>query len=200
MADYKNTINFTLQWEGGLSNAKTDGASANPSPCPHNGVTGWHTNKGVTWSTFSTMAVPLGYEASCSNFISMPDDIWLKIYKHGFWDKFLLDNYSSQAIADVISQMYYNAGFGGAYRQLAKFLNANYGMQLPINKADYNTANAKIILDKFNAIVVGKEKEVHDKLIEHFRQFYISLNNPTYQQGWLNRLEALNQFTLKSIK
>ena len=73
MADYRNIISFIKSKEGGLSSATTDTASRNPSPCG-NGSNGqpYHTNKGVTWSTFSSNASSLGYSASCSNFLNMP--------------------------------------------------------------------------------------------------------------------------------
>ena len=69
MADYTNIINFIKAKEGGLSSATTDTASRNPSNCG-NGSNGkpYHTNKGVTWSTFKSLSSKLGYSATCDNF------------------------------------------------------------------------------------------------------------------------------------
>lgn len=52
MADIQAIIPFTYKWEGGLSRATTDKASASPSPYVHQGVKGWHTNKGITYPVF----------------------------------------------------------------------------------------------------------------------------------------------------
>jgi hypothetical protein len=84
MADYTKIVSFIKTKEGGLSSATTDTASNNPSNCG-NGKNGkpYHTNKGVTWSTFKGLSAKLGYSATCDNFIKMPDSIWGKIYKDG---------------------------------------------------------------------------------------------------------------------
>jgi lysozyme family protein len=203
MADHKNQINFIKKWEGGLSNDPRDvGPASHPAPCVYNGQSGWHTNKGIIYATFESNAARLGYEASCANFITMADHIWLKIYKVSFWDKFLLDDYRSQAIADIIVSFAWGSGIGGAYKQLAKFLNALYGTSLPAITSGYNLQNAKTIRDVFNRLTrtAHSEKRIHEELISHYRQFYISLNNPTYQRGWLNRLNSLNEFTFNSLR
>lgn len=202
MADHRNQIEFIKKWEGGLSNDPRDiGPASYPAPCVYNGQVGWHTNKGIIYRTFE-MNAKLGYNPSCANFFAMPDYIWLKIFKHGFWDKFLLDSYRSQSIADIIVSFAWGSGIGGAHRQLAKFLNANYGSNLPITTSSYSLENAGKIRELFHKITktaIG-EKRVQEKLIEHYRQFYISLNNPTYIRGWLNRLNELNEFTYASLR
>lgn len=202
MADYRRQIGFIKKWEGGLSNNLNDPASAYPMPCTYAGQSGWHTNKGITWQTFSSSAASLGYAASCENFISMPDSIWLKIFKKRYWDAFSLDNYNSQSIADIVVAWAWGSGLGGAYRQMAKFLNGNYGTNLSEEKSDYSSAAVAKIRDVFNTITRrGKREElVQQELIEHFRNFYISLNKPYYLNGWLNRLNELDSFTQESLK
>lgn len=51
MEKYKHIIPHILKWEGGLSNHKNDSASKNPCPVTYNGVSGYHTNRGITWNT-----------------------------------------------------------------------------------------------------------------------------------------------------
>jgi lysozyme family protein len=202
MADYRRQIGFIKKWEGGLSNNPNDSASAFPMPCAYAGEYGWHTNKGITWQTFSSYASSLGYTASCENFVQMPDSIWLKIFKKKFWDAFSLDSYNSQSIADIIVAWAWGSGLGGAYRQLAKFLNSNYGTSLPENKSDYTTENVLKLRDVFNAITrrANRERIAQEDLIEHYRNFYFSLNNPYYLNGWLNRLNELDSFTQETLK
>ena len=79
MANLSLAIPYIQKWEGGLSRATTDTASKNPSPYEHNGKTGWHTNKGITWGTFTDLALKLGIAISPFNFLQMPDFIWRKI-------------------------------------------------------------------------------------------------------------------------
>lgn len=202
MADHRNQVDFIKKWEGGLSNDPRDiGPASHPAPCVYMGQTGWHTNKGIIYSTFENNA-KLGYVASCANFIAMPDYIWLKIYKVSFWDKFLLDEYRSQAIADVIVSLAWGSGLGGAYKQLAKFLNQGYGATLRATTSEYSIENAAKIRDMFRQITRSavSEKRVHLRLIQHMQQFYISLNKPVYIRGWLNRLNALFAFTYPSLR
>lgn len=201
MADFRRQIGFIKKWEGGLSNNPNDTASAHPMPCMYAGQYGWHTNKGITWQTFSSNAVLLGYSPTCENFILMPDSIWLKVFKKSFWDKFHLDEYRSQAVADIIVAWAWASGVGGSYRQIAKFLNANYATFLPEDKSDYSSANAEKIKTVFNTITrrPSRESLVQEELIEHYRNFYISLNRPYYINGWLNRLEELDTFTKESL-
>lgn len=202
MADYRRQIGFIKKWEGGMSNDPNDLAAANPMPCYYAGESGWHTNKGVTWQTFSSYAASLNYVASCANFIQMPDSIWLKIFKKKFWDSFYLDSYNSQSVADIVVSWAWGSGMGGAYRQLAKFLNANYATTLPDEKNDYSQATAAKVRDVFNALTRrgSRERLVQEELIQHYRNFYISLNRPYYLNGWLNRLNELDSFTQETLK
>jgi lysozyme family protein len=55
MADASKIIPHILQWEGGLSRNPADTASKNPAPCSYNGKTGYHTNKGVTYTTLQAL-------------------------------------------------------------------------------------------------------------------------------------------------
>jgi hypothetical protein len=188
MVTHKNQVGFIKKWEGGLSNDPRDKNPASyPAPCSYRGQTGWHTNKGITYATFYSNAKKLGYTSSCENFFAMPDAIWLKIYKAGFWDKFLLDSYRSQSIADVIVSLAWGSG-----------INSNF----PISTGAYSSENAKAFRDLFNRLTrtAIAEKRVHTKLLEHYRQFYISLNNPTYIRGWLRRVGELDTFTQDSLR
>lgn len=180
MADYRRLIPLFIDKEGGLSNAASDvSAAKNPSPCKHNGQTGWHTNKGITWATFSGMAKKLNYEPSCENFINMPESIWAKIYKNGIWDRWGLDNMKPQAIADTIMWWSWGSGEGGASSQLDKFLNQKYNISTGGDK--------KKIISAFNSIIkdLKQEKKVFDELTDWRIKYYESLSNcHTYCKGW----------------
>jgi len=201
MADYKNIVPFIKKFEGGLSKSPYDTAKDNPSPCRYKREMGWHTNKGIQWIVFKENAGSLGYDASCNNFLAMPDDIWLKIYKNKYWDRFYLDTMKSQPIANVIVTWAWGSGVGGGYSQLAKFINKTYGQSY---STSYSAANAKtlvLFLDE-KAKQVG-EKKLFEQLVEWRKNYFISLNQPANLNGWLKRLDEFKklhtEFLTKSM-
>jgi len=133
MAVYTKIVSFIKAKEGGLSSTTTDTASKNPSNCGKgsNGLP-YHTNKGVTWSTFKGLSSKLGYSASCDNFVKMPDDIWGKIYKDGYWNPMQGDRIKNQAIANTFVEMAWGSGVGsntsskGAIAYLKNFFKSKY--------------------------------------------------------------------------
>lgn len=198
MADYKHLIPFIKKAEGGLSITSTDTASANRSPCTYNGKTGWHTNKGIQWISFKENASKLGYNPSCDNFISMPDSIWIKIYKKAYWDAFDLDNSKSQIIANVIVSWAWGSGVGGSYRSLAKFVNEKYNKSY---STTYSYSNAKLIVKELNDIADKKGIAVlFNQLNDWRKQFYIKTGQTANIDGWLNRLNSFKEYNESVLK
>lgn len=191
MADASKIIPHILQWEGGLSRNPADSASKDPAPCEYKGIKGYHTNKGVTYTTFRSLAKPLGYEPSCENFFLMPDEIFLKIFKTGYWNGFKLDDYKSQKIANLIVSWAWASGAYGAYRQLKKFFEKHYNTKLT---GTYNE-NINTIRDLFNKETLKNENEIYQNLVSDYKFFYYSLNQPTFIKGWINRVNDLVNFS-----
>jgi hypothetical protein len=191
MADISTIIELTKLEEGGLSRAQTDNARFNPSPYEYDGKKGWHTNRGVTYAAFKSLSKKLGYTDNRDNFINMPDDIWLKIAKIGYWDIINLDAMQSQAIANLFFSWQWGAGYNWRNR-IKRYL-----------------ATKKIVWDKdklkelpilINDLVKKEgEKKILDELIEQLKEFYISLNQPANTKGWLNRTERLKQHAYKLL-
>lgn len=187
MAQIDLIIPHTKKWEGGLSKATTDTASSFPSPYYHNGSYGWHTNKGVTYKTFKAGAERLGYSDTKENFIFMSDEIWLKIAKDLYWDMLSLDVMKSQAIAQLFFSWVWASGYGWRNR-LQRYL-----LTKGIN---WSKDNLKGFSEIINALVQKQgEKKTFDELIEQYKQFYISLNQPANLGGWLNRLNDLKKYS-----
>lgn len=205
MANYKHIIPFVRKWEGGLSDSKHDTASKNPSPCTYQGRKGWHTNKGVTWQTFSGNAKKLGYNATCSNFLTMPDYIWNKIFKMSYWDKLLLDEVKSQSIADIILSFAWGSGVGsingsrGAKPLLRRFLKQKYNITIKSTQELIDAINKLSTTKKCKGKSVSCEKKLLDELIDYRRKFFISLNQPHNLKGWLNRLDDFKEFAYKKL-
>lgn len=197
MANFEQNIQFVKGWEGGLSKATTDTASANPSPCTHKGETGWHTNKGIQWKTFNGLSPRLGYEANCKNFLTMPDDIWKKVYKNGFWDAMYADDIKSDAIANFLVEMAWGSGAGsiggtkGAYPFLQRFLKEKRGVA---------TNSKKEVIDTINSEIAKDEKALFNDIIDYRKAHLISLNQPANIRGWLRRVEDYRATWIGKIK
>jgi hypothetical protein len=189
MAVYTKIVSFIKTKEGGLSSATTDTASNNPSNCGK-GSNGkpYHTNKGITWSTFKGLSSKLGYSATCDNFIKMPDDIWGKIYKDGFWNPMQGDRIQNQAIANTFVEMAWGSGVGsntstkGAIAYLKNFFKSKY------NKSFDNITQ---IVDYVNELDdSGQTPQLFEKLYDFRKSLYKSFNQPSNLKGWISRLDS----------
>ena len=191
MANLLLVIPFIKKVEGGLSRATTDTASKNPAPFSYNGKNGYHTNKGVTWTTFFTAAKTLGYVASSLNFFTMPDAIWLKIYEKLYWKPMQADKLKSEAVAAFFADFAWISGVGGATSNLKKFLLAEYNYK------------ARTMLEVVDFINTKNEVDLIKKLVAYRKNHFKKLNQPANLKGWLNRLAQLEAFALtlkKKIK
>lgn len=123
MANYLLVIPSLLEYEGGLSKDPHDNASAYPVP----DGSGYHTNKGVTWQTFTSLASQLGYSATPALFYEMPKEIWGKIFKKGYWDKILGDKINSQGLANILVNGAYLGTYGlkNQVKAIQEFLKQN---------------------------------------------------------------------------
>lgn len=190
MANSNNITPFITKWEGGLSRNPADSASANPAPWPYKGVTGWHTNKGVTYSTFVSLAPLLKYQATPDNFFIMPNEIWNKIFKRGYWDSWHLDKLNSQSIADLIADFAWGSGIAGSFNSIKKYL-ATKG---------YSVKNTFEAVEALNKITVINGKEIFLELVKWRENFFKGLNQPAFTTGWLNRLNDLKNLGLQTIQ
>lgn len=185
-----------MEKEGGLSRASTDTASKNPSPCAYNGKTGYHTNKGVTWSTFKSNADKLGYTASCDNFIKMPLDIWGKIFKASYWNFWDADKIPFQSLADFMTWTVWGSGGGsfggssGSIPHLTKYLKLNHNI----------TATSKTdVRDQLIKLAATKgEREIWEDLINYRYNWYGTLNQPANLKGWRAGLMKYKDWGLKN--
>ena len=193
MVDYKNLVGFIKLKEGGLSGDKQDLASSTPSNCGKDSKGRlYHTNKGITWATFKGLASKGGYTASCDNFLKMPDDVWLKVYKVGFWNEVQGDRIKNQAIANTFVEMNWGSGLGsisrgtGTLGWLNRFFQKNYNQ---------NLTSISQMVDFVNKLDdEGKTPELFEKLNDFRASKYVALNQPTFTKGWLNRLNAFYLF------
>jgi len=184
MANVQHIIPLILKQEGGLSRALTDTASAHPAPWEFNSKTGWHTNKGVTYTTFSSLAPKLGYAITADNFFTMPEPIWVKIFKNGYWDPMHCDEIKSQAMADAIVDYAWAFGVGGATSRIKKWLSSTYAI----------TANSNSeIATAINALTAKNEEDTFSKFMIHRKAAFAALKQPANEKGWFARMDALTK-------
>jgi lysozyme family protein len=192
MADSSKIISFIKAAEGGLSRATTDRASSNPAPWLFNGKKGWHTNRGITFTTFVSLAPKLGYEITPANFFNMPDSLWLKIFTFGYWTPMQLNNIQSQAIANCLADFAWASGVSGARTSIAKFLDDKHEIY------SSSTLENNIALNKLT-IKFGEE-QIYRELIEWRRAFFLAIPGSANDKGWMNRMDALLAMGLDTIK
>lgn len=194
MADYKNTVSRTLHHEGGLSKDPKD-ASAAKNPVPDG--KGYHTNKGVTWATFTSLASKLGYIATPALFYQMPMDIWLKIFKVGYWDAIDGTNIKSQAVANMLVQRAWGSGASRANTMIQQLLN-ELGYKVAIDGKKGNATTSAI--NRATA-TKAKEKEFVKKFFDKNMAFLKSLSVwPVYKNGWTKRWDELYKSSLDLVE
>lgn len=178
MSSFTSAIPYIKKAEGGLSRATTDTASKYPAPWTYQGKTGWHTNKGITYQTFEGMSKVLKYANTANNFFAMPNDIWLGIYKEGYWKPILADLVNSQAIANALVDAAWAHGVTGASSRLKTWL---------------QTQTLKEAIDLINARTTTPEKEAkfYDDFINQRKKWFLAINQPANHKGWINRMDTL---------
>lgn len=180
----KRLANFIKKWEGSLSRDTKDTASNNPSPCIHNGVTGWHTNKGITWATFKQHAPRFGYKADCETFLNMPDDLWFQILSKVYAGAFPLEKIKHlPSIQAVIITWAWGSGVAGAESRLANFQREVMGI------VDSNITPSEIVDNFKKRITPVNEKEWFNKLCDRRLQDFQKMASwEAHGQGWTRRL------------
>lgn len=179
--DFLQMFPYLMKWEGGLSHQKSDAASQHPCPCEHEGRSDWHTNRGVTWSTFQASGPVLGYDGNdCALFFAMPDELVQKIIKHVYWDPVHGDDYQSQAIANIFCQWAWGSGQKGALHLIQSMISVSSWDDVP---------------DKINRMIEEEgEEKVFEALMNHRKEFLLAISEPgsknaPNRKGWMNRHE-----------
>lgn len=192
-------VNFDIikKWEGGLSKDPKDPAAKNPVP----DGSGFHTNMGITWDTFSALAPKLKYEATADNFIKMPPEIWLKIYKNGFWDGVKADNYNSQAIAELMADWAWASGPGFASQKLQEFINLYRKPGVEPIKVDGLIGSGTI--QALHELIHRKgERIVFEDLDRFRRDFLKTIKIDVFRKfglGWYNRMDDFRNYAVGII-
>ena len=212
MADYRQITGWIKKWEGGLSKSKSDYASKFPVP----DGSGYHTNEGVTWKTFETLAPKLSYSATPQLFYAMPDDVWGKIFKYGFWDVTRGDEIKSQAIAETLADWAWASGSGIAILQLqgllflqtqlaairAQALAEKRSLSQLLSAQLHKVGVTSYAMDNktLSTLNSADEKTFHETFSYYKQDWYLSLpGQQANYAGWKNRLGDLYNVTQQKL-
>ena len=169
-----------MKFEGGLSRDKNDSASSVTCPMMYKGHNDWHTNKGITYKTWTHF---FGTEAK-ERFLNMEMKDVEYIFKKGYWDKVKGDNIESKAIAATLVSWAWGSGSKTAIKMIQRLV------EVPVD--------GLIGRITIGAINDEDEKELFARCIQARREFFreITVHNPKnlkFIKGWLRRLDSFNE-------
>jgi lysozyme family protein len=181
--DLKKYVKFVLKWEGPMGRSTNDSASKNPCPTPFNGKTGWHTVKGIIYSTW----VSVFGKDNDARFFAMNDEDWWKVFHGTFWTKMKLDSISNFKVAAFVCDVGWMSGTSRGIKTLQRGLKAlgfdikDDGEIGPKTIAAANAADSIKLLE-----AMYKERE------RFFREIAVGKNS-VFLKGWLNRLNSFKK-------
>lgn len=188
MANSKHVVPFIKSAEGGLSKNPADTASQNPIT----DGSGYHTNKGITWTSWSSI---FGTDAdSIKRFYAMNDDDWDAIFRKFYWSQMLGDSINSQRIADIIVDWVWGSGKHYPEIDVQDILIHTFGEHIT-EDGSFGPATVK-------AINEVDEQKLWDAIVAK-RFWYLEqivLAHPSqniWLKGWKNRMNNLIAFENK---
>lgn len=104
----------------------------------------------------------------------------LAILKSSFWDANRISEIRSQAVAEIFADHIINASAATATRMMQEVLR-DLGKDVTVDKV--------VGSETIKAINKLPEDKVYNAYRKKRIDFYYSLNNGTYQTGWINRIE-----------
>jgi lysozyme family protein len=198
MNNYRELVPFFYKWEGGLSRDVNDSQAKFPCPTPYKGKSGYHTNKGIAYSTW----VSFFGKTNDLRFLEMNHEDWGDIFKAGYWNKVLGDHAPYQSLAEVLTSWAWGSGSVTAIRQLQ-------GMLRKQGKNIARDGKLSATGETFRACAEFSELGLFNLCVAHRRAFfhYITTeangktaaerqrfrNNRVFLRGWLNRLDEFEK-------
>ncbi len=173
----KDILNWILLKEGGLTDNQNDSASKNPVGVTYtvtrNGKpytsSKWHTNKGVTWDTLTSVGPKVGIAVDPQIFFTMPDENVFKIFKYMYADVYKEN--SGSALIDYMGALWaWGSGIGGEKALLKQFEKGNKKTLNQMFKED------KVLL--FDLLVLYRIK-FYERLVVKKPQ------NKVFLAGWI---------------
>ena len=143
---------------------------------------GGMTNLGVTKATWENW---VGRQSDEKEMRSLTPEKVEPLYKKKFWDACRCDDLPS-GIDYLVFDFAVNAGVGRSAKTLQSAVGATPdGAIGPLTLAAVAKQSETELIDSFSAAKVD---------------FYLGLNNPTYEAGWLNRVKRVRKHALEMVE
>ena len=173
--NFENALDLVLKSEGGFETQSTD--SGNHLPDGRAGST----NLGVTQANWETY---VGHPVTWNDMKALTREKVAPFYKRKYWDVVHGDDLPTP-IDYMAFDLAVNTGPGRAIKLLQEAIGTTPDGSLgPLSLSAIHSIPVKLLVERFTDT---KEK------------FYKSLNNPTYEHGWLNRVASVEVSALKMI-
>lgn len=178
-------VAFTKKWEGGLSRDTADSASKFPCPTPYKGISGYHTNVGITYSVWCHF---YGKNKD-QRFFAMSSEDWFNVFKTLYWNSVRADEYKSINVAIFVTGIAWGSGTKQAITSLQRAV-SNCGVSIDKDGILGNKTIAAV-----NSI---EPRIMFDALVAERRRFFNVIGRPgsknnKFLKGWLRRLDDYNK-------
>jgi len=172
-------IKFTKKWEGGLSRDTSDSASSYPCPTSYKGISGYHTNVGITYRVWQSV---FG-KNNDARFFEMNNEDWFKVFKSLYWDSVKGDDYKCFSIAVIVTGMAWGSGASRASITLQQAIN---------NCGGHVAVDGKIGMKTIAGANAINDIQLFDEIMRLRIEFFKAISEPgsknaKFRNGWLNR-------------
>jgi lysozyme family protein len=174
-SNWKQSFDYMLESEGGFSDDPDDKGNWLPDgrkDC---------TNLGVTQTTWESW---IGRQSNEKEMRNLTPALVEPMYRRKFWEACSCNNLPP-GVDYLVFDFAVNAGVGRSAKTLQSAVGATPDGGIgPLTLAAVSKFNPTELVNKFTDEKVA---------------WYKSLNNPKYEQGWLNRAEIVRQRALKMV-
>lgn len=176
MASFETYLPLLQQVEGGYTNHPKDNGNWTGGKQGIGNLVG--TNYGISAPVYAQW---IGRTPTVQDMKSITKKIAQEIFKAWFWNKVNASAINDQSVANIIVDHAVNAGTGSAGKIVQKVLNTSFGFNLVVDGAiGNNTINAINSVDPYF---------LHEAIKQGRLDYYYSINQPTFIEGWKNRLK-----------
>ena len=173
--NFESSLALVLKSEGGFTSDTHDNGNKLPD-----GRAG-STNLGVTQANWEAF---VGHPVTWDNMKALKPETVAPFYKRKYWDMAHCYNLPT-GLDYLVFDFGVNAGVGRAIKTLQTAIGVTADGSLgPLSLSAINNLEPKLLIERFTD---AKEK------------FYKSLNNPTYERGWLARVAQVEKSAISMI-
>jgi lysozyme family protein len=177
MASFNIFTPILLAVEGGYTNHPNDNGNWTGGKKGAGQLVG--TNHGISAAVLGAW---LKRTATVADMKALTKATALQIYRKNYWDAMRASEIVSQSVANLFVDFGVNSGPSVAVREMQEVLNDVFGKSLkedgeigPKTLQAINSVNSELLFEAY------KKKRL---------DFYKALNQPTFYNGWVNRLKS----------